>query len=290
MRTSRARISGFLTAVISLGLTAGAAAQPVIDVGAGDVIASGTDLPNGATVNVFDGGSIGLGVDLSNGTLNIMGGNVALGATGIPTGFTNSNNEVNVSGGNVGPFFQFFGPSVGTITGGTLATFGVFNGASVTVSGGTVTGFPDVFSSGTVTIEGGTVASFRALAGSQINLVGRSFALGGEAIDIAPGETITLTARNQILTATLADGSFFDHALLAVDPGFPTPDVAVPSATITLTVDPNPTDLDRNGVTDFADILIVLAAFGSSNALADLDADGVVGFSDLLAVLAAFGA
>ena len=115
---------------------------------------------------MFDGASIGLPVDLSNGTLNVFGGEIALGASSVATGFTNSNNEVNISGGNIGPFFQFFN-STGLITGGTLETFGVFSGSEVTIEGGIVIGFPDVFSNGVVNIRGGTVESIRALPGKR---------------------------------------------------------------------------------------------------------------------------
>ena len=90
---------------------------------------------------------------MSNGELNVFGGEIALGANGISTGLTNNNNTVNVSGGNIGPFFQFF-YSTGSITGGTLNTFGVFSGSEVTIEGGTVTGFPDVFGNGVVNIRG----------------------------------------------------------------------------------------------------------------------------------------
>lgn len=52
--------------------------------------------------------------------------------------------------------------------------------------------------------------------------------------------------------------------------------------------DPCPTDLDGSGVTDFSDLLTVLAAFGQT-ADGDTNGDGVTNFSDLLDVLAAFG-
>lgn len=132
----------------------------------GDNVPNGTNFDNGCVVNVFDGASIGLPVDLSNGTLNVFGGEIALGASSVATGFTNSNNEVNISGGNIGPFFQFFN-STGLITGGTLETFGVFSGSEVTIEGGVVIGFPYVFSNGVVNIRGGTVESIRALPGKR---------------------------------------------------------------------------------------------------------------------------
>jgi len=69
----------FCAFVVLLCLTEGVlSAQNVIDLLPGNQIANGTEIA----------------------------GQVAIGATGIPTGFTNSNNQVNVSGGDVGGFFQ----------------------------------------------------------------------------------------------------------------------------------------------------------------------------------------
>ncbi|NNM25976.1 MAG: hypothetical protein HKO59_08330, partial [Phycisphaerales bacterium] len=48
-----------------------------------------------------------------------------------------------------------------------------------------------------------------------------------------------------------------------------------------------PTDLDEDGATDFTDLLLVLAAWGTGGG--DVTGDGTTGFSDLLAVLAAWG-
>lgn len=217
-----------------------AAAETEITIGPGDPVPSFTDLAMGATVNVIDDGTIGRGVDLSNGTLNISGGSVALGATGISPGFTNFNNTVNVTGGQVGPFFQLAANSNAFFSGGTLNTFGVFSNSTATASGSTITGFADVFNTGTFIIEGGNVSSFRALAGSNIEIVGTEFFLGGNSLDIAVGESIVLSDRNQLLEVTLADGSAFEHPLLSANLPFPTPGVALNSATITLSRVPTP--------------------------------------------------
>jgi len=269
-----------------------ALAQPTILVDASNPVTNGTDLPNGAVVTVVDGGVIGLSVDLSNGTLNIEGGEVAIGSTSISSGFTNSNNTVNISGGRVGPFFQFFN-SDGTITGGELDTFGVFSGSTVTVSGGVVAGFPDVFSGGVVIIEGGSVNTVRALTGSTVELIGTEFALNGQPIEIEVGETIFLSERSQTLTATLADGSAFTHNLLPFDPGFPSPNVALPSATILLTrveTACNPADLAApQGFLDLADVDAFIAAFLGGDQAADLVTPfGFIDLSDVDAFIAAF--
>ena len=69
-------------------------------------IANNTVLPTGATVVVSEGGSIGLGVQLSNGTLQIEGGEVAINSTSFTQGFANFANEIILTGGAVGDFFS----------------------------------------------------------------------------------------------------------------------------------------------------------------------------------------
>lgn len=99
-----------------------------------------------------------------------------LGATNIPTGFTNSNNQVNISGGNVGGFFQLNDSTDLTITGGEIESFGVFGaGTTANISGGTVSRFPDIFSGGVVDISGGDIFSVRVMSGGELNLFGSEF-------------------------------------------------------------------------------------------------------------------
>lgn len=53
--------------------------------------------------------------------------------------------------------------------------------------------------------------------------------------------------------------------------------------------DPCGADLDGSGAVDAADLLAVLAAWGSGEPVADIDGDGAVGVGDLLAVLGGWG-
>lgn len=48
-------------------------------------------------------------------------------------------------------------------------------------------------------------------------------------------------------------------------------------------------DLDGSGHVGLADLLVLLARWGSADPLADLDQDGLVGFGDLLLLLANWG-
>jgi hypothetical protein len=250
----------------------GVSAQ-TIDLLNGQNIANGTVIANGSTVNV-EGGTIGLGVDLSNGVLNINSGNVAIGATGIPTGFTNSNNVVTLNGGAVGGFFQLFDQSELTINGGTIESFGVFDGSRVTINGGTVTRFPDIFSAGVVDIHGGDIFSIRAFSGSTVNLFGTSFALDGEPIEnLIPNQQFEISDRNVTLTGVLEDGSSIETSLNTNFGGFfsSEPDGAAAGATVTVTMVAAVGDLNADGVVDAGDINLFPDQLGLAGTDPDFD-------------------
>jgi len=168
-----------------------------VDLLAGDTLGPNVVIPDGTTVNVL-GGDIGLGVDLSNGTLNVSSGNVAADADMFSEGFTNTNNTVNITGGNVGAFFQLMGTTELNLSGGTIASFGLFDDAVANITGGTVTRFPDILS-GTANISGGDLFSVRVFTladGSALEFTLSSSvgAFGGPEPDTAQtGATVTVT-------------------------------------------------------------------------------------------------
>ena len=210
---------------------------PVTDLAPGDSIANGTVIADGSTVNV-SGGSIGIGVDLSDGILNIESGEVAIFATDINSGFTNSNNEVNISGGTVGGAFQLFDGSELTLTGGEIESFGVFDGSIANVSGGVVTRFPDIFDGGVVNISGGDVFTVRVFDGGEVNFIGTEFSIDGTPLALTPGETFVVDQREVNLSGTLADGSSFDTDL-NTDFGLflgDNPAGAAPNSLVTVTI------------------------------------------------------
>ncbi|MEM8757037.1 MAG: GC-type dockerin domain-anchored protein [Planctomycetota bacterium] len=283
-----------IAAACSFVLCAGSgAAQPVIDLPP-ETVAPGSDLPDGATVNVFEGGVIPLGVDLSDGVLNVLGGDVALGATGISTGFTNSSNVVTVSAGNVGGFFQLTNGTELTVTGGEMESFGVFSGSSAAITGGTVSRFPDVFSSGTVNLSGGDVLAIRAFAGSTINIAGSQFELDGETIEGLSETPTLLTDRGGVLTVMLEDGTPFEWTLRTFDPGFfaADPGLAATGATVNLVLT-SPVclpDVNNSGTLDGSDFFAWVVAFGDGDPAADQNLDGLIDGSDFFAWVANFGA
>ena len=212
--------------------------EPSVDLLPGDSIADGTVIADGSTVNVT-GGSIGLGVDLADGILNVESGSVALGSTDIETGFTSSNSEINISGGTVGGSFQLLDSSVLTISGGEIESFGVFGeGAIANITGGVVTRFPDIFDGGVVNISGGDIFSVRVFDGGEVNFTGTEFFIDGTPIALTAGEEFVITDRDVNLSGTLADGSFFETDLNTTFGEFlgDNPDGAGPDATVTVTI------------------------------------------------------
>ena len=109
----------------------------------GGTIASGTnfsaaDFPNGLTLNINDG-IVELDVEINNSTINIAGGQVALGASNLQEGVNNFDNTITVTGGDVGGFFQLRNSSTLELSGGTVESFGTLPNATATVTGGAFT-------------------------------------------------------------------------------------------------------------------------------------------------------
>ena len=292
----------FLIAVVtSLFLLSGSTVQAlqVVNLFPGDEITDGTDIETGATVNVL-GGSIGLGVDLSDGVLNVQSGSVALGAGSIATGFTNSNNMVQVSGGSVGGFFQLTNNTQLDVSGGQLESFGVFTGSSANITGGVVTRFPDIFASGVVNISGGNVFSVRVFSGGEVNFFGTEFFLDSEPIDLTLNEEFVITDRNVTLTGILQDGSSIETSLNTSFGGFfsSNPDGAAATARVTVTLVPDLPplvvlgDVDMNGAVEFADIpaFIAILQAGTFTAEADINLDEQVTFADIPGFIAILSA
>lgn len=149
---------------------------------------------------------------------------------------------------------------------GTIAAGADFpNGATVNVfEGGVVTGFPDVFSGSTFNLRGGEVNTIRALAGSTINIFVTDAAFDGVPVSgLEAGVPRLVTERNVTLVALLADANTFEWTLRPFDPGFPSPDVALTSSTVSIVlVAPEcPADLNGDGLLTGADFNAFISAF-----------------------------
>ena len=256
----------------------------VIDVGPGESIAANTQLPDGATVNI-NGGSIGQGVELIDGTLNVINGEVALNAISQATGFNNVNNTVNVRGGEVGGFFQLRNGSELNLSGGVIESFGVLSNSTATITGGEVTVFPDIVS-GLVNIRGGNVASVRVFDDGAVNIFGSEFFIDGVLVDdLAVGETRIISQRNVDLAATLEDGSFFDVFLDSTIRGLQ-PDAATFNSTVMITGVASLVilgDLNDDGNVSFLDIspFIDVLSGNATNEAADINQDGTADLLDI---------
>lgn len=271
----------------------------------GGTIASGTvfsaaDFPNGVTLNVNDG-VVGLGVQISNSTITIAGGQVALGASNLAEGVNNFNNDITVIGGQVGGFFQLRDRSTLQLSGGTIESFGTIGGAVATVSGGA---FTLVDNNDVLNISGGNFNTFRSFSSSNVNLFGTDFAIDGQPITgLTLGNAFEIYERNVTLSGTLSDGATFSNFLdsetaigdldfgpfattadLEAVPGFALGDDSGATITVTLVQSlPLLGDVNRDDSVDFLDIspFISLLADSRFQGEADTNEDGLVNFLDI---------
>lgn len=267
--------------VIFLCLACSQVNAQTINIGPGDSVANNTTFPNGSTVNV-NGGTVGLGVELSNGVLNINSGNVAIGANSMATGFNNVDNIVNINGGEVGGFFQIRNGTELNLTGGVLESFGVLTNSTATITGGTVVVFPDIVS-GLVNIRGGDVASVRVFNDGAVNIFGSEFELDGAPVtDLEIGETMTVTQRSIPLQAILEDGSPFGFVLNPQIVGLQ-PDAATVLSDVFITRVAAVGDLNADGIIDLLDIAPFVDAItkGEFVITADINRDGTVDLLDI---------
>ena len=265
----------------------------------GGTIASGTnfsaaDFPNGLTLNINDG-IVELDVEINNSTINIAGGQVALGASNLQEGVNNFDNTITITGGDVGGFFQLRGSSTLELAGGTLESFGTLLDATATVTGGA---FTLMDNNGKLNISGGEFNTFRTFGNSSVNLFGTDFAIDGVPIDdLLLGSAFEIVNRNVTLSGTLSDGSTFSNLLDSTTPvgnldfgPFDTfadlqavPGFASSGSTITVTLVPLLGDVNLDGEVNFLDIspFISVLSSGPFQVEADIDENGVVNFLDI---------
>lgn len=142
-----------------------------------------------------------------------------------------------------------------------------------------------MFGNGVFNLRGGSVNSIRALAGSEINIFGSQFSIGGTPVTVAPGQTLTVQQRNVTLQATLADGTVFEIFMRPTDPGFPSNPVVLSTATLNLvgaeTVTPG--DVNEDGEVNLLDVapFIDLLASSEFSESADINMDGSVNLLDV---------
>jgi len=270
----------------------------VINLNGGSIAAGttfrATDFPNGFELNI-NAGFVGLDVEINNATINIAGGQVALGASNLVEGVNNFSNTIAVTGGEVGGFFQLRGNSTLEISGGRVESFGTLTSASATVTGGT---FIFMDNNGVLNLSGGDVGTFRALPNSVVNLSGTDFAIDGVPMTgLVLNTPFEVPNRNVTISGTLRDGSTFSNFLDSITPisqlnfgPFPTladleavPGFASRSSTINVILVPGIGDFDADRDVDADDIDFYngnLDQSASFNSDLDLNNDGTITLVD----------
>ncbi|MDA8563770.1 hypothetical protein N9L06_04885 [Mariniblastus sp.] len=256
---------------------------------------SAAEFPNGVELNINDG-VVGLDFEINNSTINIAGGEVALGAIDLAEGVNNFSNTVTVTGGDVGGFFQLRGNSTLEILGGNVESFGTLTNASATVNGGAFT-FMD--NNGELNLISGDVGTFRALPNSVVNIFGTDFAIDGVPITGLTLNTPSVVfERDMTLSGTLSDGSTFSNFLDSMTPISEldfgpfddledlesVPGFASTTATINVILVPAIGDFDADGDVDGDDVDFYIGNLNQpatgNFAQLDLDGDGEVTLAD----------
>ena len=145
---------------------------------------------------------------------------------------------------------------------------------------------------GTIEFELGDGQSPGVLAGHP-EMTGTVTLDGGLGMTVPSGQDPPAGTSFDVVTAGLIEGGFDCVDVATLGDGIMA--VNIRTDRVTVTVDPGcatATDIDRDGVTDFGDLLLVLSAWGvcpSPCCVADIDDDADVDFGDLLVVLSGWG-
>lgn len=286
------------TVVGWLALTTTVTARPVTNIGPGQTVTDPSfndEIVNLNGGTIISNGLFGAGGSITDGVLNINSGS-------ITDGFTSFNSIINLNGGTLGEFIaneeNIITGEVGeiNISGGSIGSFGLFDGVTSTITGGQVLRFPDVFAGSTVNIFGGDLFSVRLVnPTATANFFGSQFALNGTPIEIALGQTLNVTpATGENFTATLADGSAFEFDLNPVGPfGGTNPDQTSPGSIITITLTPINGDFNADGLVNAADFTVARDLLGITTvapfAGGDGDGDQLVTAADIAIFAERFG-
>jgi hypothetical protein len=172
--------------------------------------------------------------------------------------------QVTITGGKVGSNFDAFYGSVVNISGGTIGNFfEAHPGSVVNLTGGNMGPIIAADEGSVLNISGGLGGNrfpheMRAAAGSQINLAGYSFTLDGVPIaNLVPGTPLIITARNKILSGTLADGFKFSLELDTAGSGCFSPDALLSVTSLLFG------DFNGDGVVDMADYVVFRNGLGT---------------------------
>ncbi len=244
----------------------------------------------GSVVNVNAGGqcasSLSLRTYISNASINIR-------EDGLVGAFGRLHDcQVVISGGTLGSNTNLIGASSIKLCSGELGReFDLLPGVPATIAGGVVGDSFDVGTGCVVDILGGQIGvRFRAPAQSTVNLFARAVQVDGVPIALEPSSSVEITARDaSVLTATLADGSFFDYILnVIVVPG---QDSISPNTLLTATFATLcPADANGDGELTPGDFNAWVLAFNSTSPFCDQNDDGLCTPADFNAWIVNFNA
>lgn len=254
------------------------AAGAVVEVRGGTIEAE-ADFVNGARLDLHSG-TLGQGTDVVYSTVNLFGGNVEGSSSEIgATAYEGA--EINLLGTAEATRLQARNGGTVNIRGGLVAGASAIRGGFLNITGGEVVGGPGssanaIVTSDTsvVTISGGVISD-RIVIGSagELHLYGSEFALDGDSLVLAPGESRTISERGgSTLQAVLADGELLDLTLFT---GTTVPGNDAISASAALVITHYTIgDFNGDGAVDLSDHLAWESGYGLIVPIAGQGADG----------------
>ena len=160
------------------------------------------------------------------------------------------------------------------------------------ISGGAIGEDFDAFDGSVVNVSGGALSNtFEAFDGSAVNFFGSQFFIDGVELDsLQPGQALTITDRDVMLSGVLDSGEQFNYVLhLFRDPDRGFFDIG---ATVTVTLgSPGAIllcDVNQDGLLNFLDIAPFIEILAANTFLpqADCNLDGAVNFLDIAPFIA----
>lgn len=272
------------------GRPSGLRAGQTLTVQEGGVLGNYFEMIEGSTLTI-DGGILGENAAVLGGTINLNSGRINRALVGgvdsvvnLAGGSTGNQFEAqagstfNISGGDIGSGFTALEGSVINISGGTFDEELVADGGTLNITGGDLGPDFEVNSGSVVNISGGTIGTdVRFEFGSQINLLGTGFMIGGSPV-VLSGQNFANAASDSVLSGVFADGTPFSF-------DFSEDDLLSSGARLTLSTPfAIPGDYNSDGSVDAADYTVWRDAVdrGSVNLAADGNRDGQVNDADYL--------
>ncbi|QDS97632.1 hypothetical protein [Adhaeretor mobilis] len=256
-----------------------------LTIDAGAIVGHSFTAGPGSRVDILPGGYLAKDSQAVGATVNLRGGTIASGFTAY------SDSVVNIHQGEIQLYIRARRGSAINMTGGSVThSLSADEGSTVNITGGEIGGAEGEIggfsTSGLANISGGTFAkAFKAFEGSEVHFFGTAFHYDNLPINgLELGVPSILTERGFQLSGQFAQGEEFRFSLNGEfrlnDYDTFTRDYFSPNSLVTITLVHNPGDYNGDGVVNYTDYDVWLAALETGNLAADGNYDRKVDEAD----------